>query len=116
MPSLLTIRFDKKDGKTVSKFAISKTGLIWLRNDAAAPVTVTFGDQTPLCVGNTPCPSVVIASGEAKVFQVCDSVAEGQEFKYTAEVQGAVPEDPIVIIEPSHWVALEDTLDPLSSD
>lgn len=47
--------------------------------------------------------TVELDPGETKLFQICSKVAVRgvQEFKYKAQVDGTVGEDPIVIIEPS---------------
>ena len=103
MQNQLTIRFNEQDGKTVSKFAVSRTGLIWLRNDATKKVTVTFDRKSPLCHGKTSYTTVELDPGEIKVFQICSNVAVTgvEEFKYTAKVEDALEEDPIVIVEPA---------------
>ncbi len=99
MPDKLTIHIKVDDAnRTVSQFAVSEKGQVTFYNDANALATVKFDGASPLCQGNTPKNPIEIPGGANRKFQVCNDTANLQ-FKYTATVDNAQPEDPILIIE-----------------
>jgi len=99
MPDKMTIRIKVNDAnQTVSRFAVDDKGQVTLYNDASADVNVKFDGVSPLCTGNDPQESIDILAGKHEVYKVCDG-SGGQEFKYTAVVAGADPEDPIIFVE-----------------
>lgn len=109
MADKLTIRvrvIDLEDGQeqTVSQFVIDDKAQVTFENAADKQLSVSIKDATeqdsPLCQGNTPAPSFQVDAGDSKKLMVCDDT-EWTEFKYTATVEDALPEDPIVIIEKS---------------
>ena len=102
MADKLTIRInvDATNNQTVSGFAVTDNGHITFHNDAGATANVKFNGASPLCLGNNPQMSVDIDAGGQQPFKVCDG-AGGLQYKYTATVAGAGPEDPILIIERS---------------
>jgi hypothetical protein len=100
MADKLTIRIkvDDTTNQTVSRFAVDEKGQVTIYNDASAGLKVEFDDASPLCQGNTPKNPIEIDAGKDDKFQVCND-SGGLEFKYTATVDGAAEEDPILIIE-----------------
>lgn len=104
MPDKMTIRIrvekiDDTTNQTVSTFAIDEKGHVTFRNDAAALATVEFEAGSPFCQGGqTEGPKFTIDPGKESPHKICKDIA-GKEFKYTATVDGALPEDPILIIE-----------------
>ncbi len=99
MANKLDIRVNVEGAnQTVSKFATFEGGHVVFHNDADAKLTVSFNGTSPLCQGGNAQMSVEIDPGKHKKLKSCDGVA-GQSFKYTAEVTGAAPEDPILIYE-----------------
>ncbi len=85
------------DNQTLSKFAAAQNGHVIFHNDAAANLTISFGNASPLCQGNTPQQTFDVGAGQQKKLKVCNGV-EGETFKYTATVAGATPEDPPIIL------------------
>ncbi len=107
----LHIYVDEMDGKTVSKFGKTENlGKIVFHNQhSSKSLTVTIqgepGAGNALCQGSTEFPAFTIASNASEkkmAFKVCDSYT-GDSFEYTATLDGAVLEDPIIIIERSGW-------------
>ena len=99
MPDKLTIRIKTESDQTISRFAVDANGQVTIHNDATAQANVSFQATSPLCQGTTPQQSIDINAGRFKTLSVCTG-ASG-EFKYTATVTGAAPEDPILIVERS---------------
>jgi len=108
MAEKLTVRITVEDNnQTVSKFVAADKGKIAFHNDSGADAEVRFEGESPVCVGNDPQPIFIIESGKQKEFKVCSNTT-GNSYKYTATVEGALPEDPILIIEraPIIWVEM----------
>jgi hypothetical protein len=84
--------------QTVSKFMVWDSGHVIFYNQAAKSLNVTFPNGSPLCQGNTPVPSFDVDPGKEKQHKVCPGVT-AQDYKYTATVKDALPEDPIIIFE-----------------
>jgi hypothetical protein len=101
------------NNQTVSKFAAFEGGHVTFYNDAGAALTVSFGDTSPLCQGGNPQLTINVAANAHKKLKICDGVA-GQSFKYTATVDGAAPEDPILIFE-SKPILIFDNFDTVSA-
>ncbi len=109
MPNQMTIHIDvNQANQTVSKFAVDEKGQITFQNDAGASANVNFEGTSPVCQGNNKKQSFDINAGASKKWKLCDDAA-GQQFKYTATVAGATPEDPILIIERKTVVPPVDT-------
>lgn len=104
MANQLTIRIktekvDDTTYQTVSTFAIEEKGQVSFVNKADKTANVTFADTSPFCQGsNREPPSFDVLPGQTSPHKVCKDIAD-QEFKYTATVLDALPEDPILIIE-----------------
>jgi hypothetical protein len=108
MADKLTIRITVEgDNQTVSKFVAPDKGKIAFHNDSGTKAEVKFEGASPVCVGNDPQPILIIESMQQKEFKVCNNTT-GNSYKYTATVDGALPEDPILIIEraPIIWVEM----------
>lgn len=99
MANKLDIRVNVEgDNQTVSKFAVFEGGHVVFHNDADAKLTVSFAGTSPLCQGGNAQMSFTVDPGKHKKFKSCDGVA-GQSFKYTAKVDNAAAEDPILIYD-----------------
>ena len=105
MPDKMTIRIrvekiDDTTYQTVSTFAIDEKGHVSFINKANKVANVKFKEKSPFCQGNDnrEDPSFDIQPGATSVHKVCKDIAES-EFKYTATVLDALPEDPILIVE-----------------
>jgi hypothetical protein len=110
MPDKITVKIGvDAANQTVSKFAIDEGGHVTFQNDATAAATVTFADPSPLCQGSSAVGSVSLGAGESKKFKICDGTS-GQQYKYTATVAGAAPEDPIFIIERKSGIPTSESL------
>jgi hypothetical protein len=102
----LNIFVNEKNGQTVSKFGKAKDGekIVFHNQHPAQPLSVSV-------IGEPPSAGVPLSDGTNPVSSFTVSVAEGKKafwiragylaetFKYTATIQGSVPEDPIIIIE-----------------
>jgi hypothetical protein len=87
--------------KTVSKFVVVQGDHVTFINKGSADAEVNFPSGSPLCTGNSPPtvnPILLPLTDPQKLLKVC---VNGGEFKYTATVTGALPEDPILIVERS---------------
>jgi hypothetical protein len=82
--------------QTVSKFVVLENAQVTFINAATAQARVEFEGNGPLCMGSQKQNPVVIDPGQEQKLKVC--VADGQ-FKYQATVDGALTEDPILIVE-----------------
>lgn len=107
----LTIDIDAVDGQTVSKFATYQGDKIAFHNkDAAAKLTVTIEGATdaasPICDANGPVPTFEVPAGRVEEFWVCGDLGD---FKYTATIFGATPEDPRISVQenPCKYVKMD---------
>lgn len=99
MADKLTVRITVEgDNQTVSKFVAPDKGKISFHNDSSTNAEVKFEGASPVCVGNNPQPIFIIEANQQKDFKVCINTA-GNSYKYTATVDGALPEDPILFVE-----------------
>lgn len=107
MPDKITVKINvDAANQTVSKFAIEEGGHVTFQNDASAVAKVTFKDVNPLCKGNSPDPTIELDPGDRISYKFCKGT-DGQQFKYTATVDGAASEDPIFIIEKKSAATLD---------
>lgn len=109
MPNKLTIRIETfstnnpdnpNEEKTVSKFVVVPNDQVTFQNRKSSDSEVEFETTNPLCHGNDQPvgnPFQVPANTERKL-KVCANANPG-DFEYTATVAGALPEDPILIVE-----------------
>jgi len=103
----LNIFVNEKNGQTVSKFGKAKDSekIVFHNQHPTQTLTVTVVGETPaagvpLCEGpgqNTVSSFTVAAAGQ-QAYKICNAYL-ADTFKYTATIQGATPEDPIIIIE-----------------
>ena len=117
MSGNLDIHVIVKDGQTVSTFALFEGGQMFFHNDADKDLSVTFVAAQDLCddPGDAPQP-MTIQPDKKDHWKVCDGAA-AKELKYTAVVQDALPEDPIVIFESrpkKSPINIFESLDPVS--
>lgn len=99
MADKLTIRIDVEgSNQTVSKFVAPEKGQLTFTNNTGSDAEIKFEGSSPVCVGNDPQPIFIIEANEQEDFKVCKNTS-GQSFKYTATVDGALPEDPILFVE-----------------
>lgn len=104
MPDKMTIRIrvekiDDTTYQTVSTFAVNEKGQVSFVNKADKIANVKFEGESPFCQGNNgEDPSFDIQPGTTSTHKVCKDFGD-REFKYTATVLDALPEDPILIIE-----------------
>lgn len=82
--------------QTVSKFVVLENAQVTFINAATAQARVEFEGDGPLCQGSQKANPILIDAGKEQKLKVC--VAGGQ-FKYRATVDGALTEDPILIVE-----------------
>lgn len=102
MADKLDIRVYAEGGQTVSKFGVLQNGKVAFHNKAGAKLTVDFAAPLVLCKGGNPQSQIIVEPGHREQLNVCNA-AEDTAFKYTATVEGAAAEDPIIIIEKSGW-------------
>jgi hypothetical protein len=94
-----TEKVDDTTYQTVSTFAIEEKGQVSFVNKADKTANIEFASTSPFCQGNNGEPlSFDVLPGQVSPHKVCKDIAD-QEFKYTATVLDALPEDPILIIE-----------------
>jgi hypothetical protein len=105
----LTIKVDAREVdnrlKTMSLYRLKHGASVKFRNESdigqlVVTPRVKKGGKQPFCdeIRRKPVPDVKVPKkGEATV-HICDDFTEG-EILYTAQIEGAAPEDPIVIIE-----------------
>ncbi len=100
MPDKMTISIKVDNAnQTYSRFVIDEKGQVSFRNDATNLANILFEDPSPFCQGSNPEPlSFDIGSGQTSTHKVCKDFGD-REFKYTATVVGALPEDPILFVE-----------------
>lgn len=96
-----TIVVDVRDGKAMSVYRVPKSGMLVFKNASKSKLVVTPKDgDEPFCELNGEtniCPVVVPADSERAV-RICKNF-EKKEVVYTAAIDGAVSDDPIVIID-----------------
>lgn len=94
------IRISHVNDKTQSRFGAQKDKAIVFHNDSKSALTVHISEPDVLCDASGPITSFfVVAPGASRAFKVCQGWRAGRDFKYTAQIEGAVAEDPIIIIE-----------------
>jgi hypothetical protein len=98
MAENLNIHVAVDNNQTVSKFVVHENGQVIFRNDASAKLKVEFSDPVALCKGGTAKAFIDIDPGKKESLKVCKDTTM-TSLKYTATVENAVPEDPILIIE-----------------
>jgi len=116
----LTIHVVNDNGKTASRFSVPPGGQIKFVNDGAADMTIALKPNVNpgpvLCKGNNdnnPLTSFKVKAGKHDTVFVCKSFP-GDSFAYSAQIEGTVLEDPIIIIQKdsypgfvaSNWLAL----------
>lgn len=96
----------KNNSQTTTVFPVSKNDHVNFHNLGNATLTVTFdapadpsAPRSPLCDGNVDAPNpITVVALANKSFKVCKGEI-GNQFSYTAQIEGFAAEDPIVIIE-----------------
>lgn len=106
MSNKLTIRIETfptnnpdspNEQKTASKIVVLQNDQVTFENKASADSQVAFDPTNPLCHGSQPPGNpFTVPAGQALKLKVC---SDPGEFEYTATVAGALPEDPILIVE-----------------
>jgi len=100
MAEKLNIHVAVQNNQTVSKFVVSENGQVIFHNDATAKLTVAFDEPAALCKSGNPQASIDVDPGSKENLKVCSGTTI-TSLKYTATVENALPEDPILIIESS---------------
>jgi hypothetical protein len=100
MAEKLNIHVAVQNNQTVSKFVVPEYGKVIFHNDASAKLTVEFDEPAALCKGGNPQASIDVDPGNKENLKVCSGTTI-TSLKYTATVENALPEDPILIIESS---------------
>jgi hypothetical protein len=98
MAEKLNIHVAVENNQTVSKFVVHENGQVIFRNDASAKLKVEFSDPAALCKGGTAKAFIDVDPGMKENLKVCNGTTM-TSLKYTATVENALPEDPILIIE-----------------
>ena len=106
----LEIYVTAEGDNTVSQFYVSKSEHVWFNNQGDKPLEIVVKESSEpgpvLCKGNNnqgPTTRFTVAAkgapgGADQVkMRICDSY-NGKTFKYSAEIEGKVKEDPIIII------------------
>ena len=95
--------------QTTSFFPLDKNDHVNFYNRGDAPLTVTFDAQkNPLCDGNIAAPDVIVVAAKTSTvgLKVCKG-DYGDQFAYTAQIEGSAAEDPIVIIEKTKALSID---------
>lgn len=100
MAEKLNIHIAVQNNQTVSQFLLHENGQVIFHNDAGAKLKVEFSDPNALCKGGTAKASIDVDPGKKENLNVCNGTTM-TSVKYTATVENALPEDPILIIERS---------------
>jgi hypothetical protein len=98
MAEKLNIHVTVQNNQTVSQFLLHENGQVIFHNDASANLKVEFNDPNALCKGGTAMASIDVDPGKKENLNVCNGTTM-MSVKYTATVEPALPEDPILIIE-----------------
>ncbi|MGH8285572.1 MAG: hypothetical protein ACRETT_07380 [Steroidobacteraceae bacterium] len=94
------IRISHVKDKTQSRFGAKKDKAIVYHNDSKSELTVRVSEPDVLCDASGPITTFfVVAPGANRAFTICQGFKAGRDFKYTAQIEGAAAEDPIIIIE-----------------
>ncbi|HZF15725.1 MAG TPA: hypothetical protein VE046_07265 [Steroidobacteraceae bacterium] len=100
--SKLRIQIHNRNGQTVSKIINRDLDTIVFINKETAPLLITTdAPGSVFCELNatTKIPEPVTIGGNARREVAVCTAFPGKEFKYTAQVGAAAPEDPMIIIE-----------------
>ena len=103
-PDRLSINVTVIGDQTVSKFVVSERGRVTFYNKGERELTLLFknekeGEESPFCHGSNPEGNPIrIKAGDDKMLTFCRGMAR-RWFKYTAQIEGAAEEDPIIWVE-----------------
>jgi len=89
--------------RTVTKIGKKKDEkkIVFLNESKTDVLTMTLYNADPLLYDvKSGTFTFTVAANEEKTFSVRRDAAVGADFKYTAQIGRAAPEDPIIIIEP----------------
>ena len=100
----LMIVVDIRNGQTMSQYSMAKSGKLTFANASTqGDLTVKPKEGPPFCENNktTVIPQIVVPPNDEESVRICTAYGNS-EFLYTAQITGADPEDPIVILERSY--------------
>lgn len=107
----LQVYVTAQGGKTVSQFGVSRDQKVWFFNQGSAELTIGFkpgqSENLAFCKnknddhtqGDT---TLRIPAGKKEGAFICSDF-DGTSFGYTAQIEGTVLEDPIIIIQKDEW-------------
>ncbi|MGQ0835776.1 MAG: hypothetical protein ACT4O5_12820 [Gammaproteobacteria bacterium] len=93
------IRISQANGKTQSRFGAKKDKEVVFHNESNRELTIGLNRDNVLCENGVSITSFFVAPGGHRVLTICRDCEKGTEVKYTAQLKGLLPEDPIIIIE-----------------
>ncbi|MEX2149479.1 MAG: hypothetical protein WD793_04660 [Steroidobacteraceae bacterium] len=103
-PDRLSINVTVIGGQTVSKFVVRERGRVTFYNKGERELTLLFKNEkqekeSPFCHGSKPEDNPIrIDAGDDEKLTICPGMAR-KWFKYTAGIDGAAEEDPIIWVE-----------------
>jgi hypothetical protein len=99
----LDITVVNRGGRTMTQHAMALSGRLRFRNLAAGTLTVTCtsGHPAPFLVEgcHDPVAGFTVEGTETKVVRIAAGLDLGQSIKYTAEIEGTIAEDPVIIFD-----------------
>lgn len=100
----LMIVVDVRNGQTMSQYSMARSGKLTFANASTqGDLSVKPKQGAPFCENDktTVIPEIVVSPDDEETVRICNAYGDG-EFLYTAQITGAEPEDPIVILERSY--------------
>ena len=94
------LRFCTENGKTLTKIPVSKRNAleaIVFSNDSKRTLTIELDKETLLDEKKNLVKQFKVGANESRNFKII--LAGGASFKYSATIEGAETDDPIIILE-----------------